>query len=85
MVSFDSDRGFKNRSKPVEVGLTDRVVFMVVALSTANLQPQQNAANRAGQFIQHVVEPLLLRVDVRHIRAGKAKGGGNLGLRVAWE
>ncbi len=74
---------FEIRPQPVEVLDADRIVLVVVALGAAELHRQQRAAHGGRHFVEHDVPPLLLQVDVGHVRPAEQKAGGHGRRRIA--
>ena len=68
---FDIEAG----SQAVEIGLADRVVLVVVTRRAAHLQAEEHRADRPGHVVEERVPPLLLQVDVRHVRSAKEEAG----------
>src|SRR5262245_38326756 len=50
-------RRLENSPQPVEITLAERIVLMVVALGTANLQSEKHGANGTRQLIHQAMAP----------------------------
>src|SRR5207249_4915594 len=70
-------RRLEERPQPVEVRHRDRIELVIVALRTAELQPEEHRADRGGHLIEHIVPPFVLQIDVRHVRSAEKKACGD--------
>lgn len=55
------------RPQAVEVRLTDRIGFVVVALGAGEREPEEDGADGGREIVEHHVAALFLQVDVRHV------------------
>ena len=82
LVLFEFDRRREKGPQSVKVGLADRVVLVVMALGAAELEAEQRRAHGGRDLVHQHMFPFLLRIDVGHVGAGQAKGGGDFRGRI---
>src|SRR5690606_26484121 len=83
-VGFEMERGLEESPQPIEVGLADRVVLVVVALGTAYLQAEEHASHRGAHVVEHHVATLFDKIDVGHVGPAEGKSRGDRGELVTW-
>ena len=71
-------------TKPVVIGLRNRIELVIVAAGAADRQPQHRRADRGRHVVQLVVALFfdLVGRDLRGMRAGSQKAGGHQGQVV---
>lgn len=67
-MRFEQRFDVKAGSQTIKIGLADRIVLVVVARRATHLQAEEHRTHRPGHVVEKRVPPLVLQVDVRHVR-----------------
>ena len=59
-IFLQADRRFKDRPQSIKIGLTHGIVFVIVALSTSDLQAENHFTDRGRHFVQQCMSPFVL-------------------------